>query len=146
MLTTKYENKNKITNIDFGSTTPTQMQAQEPEPRTFKEKRRLVTEKPNMLDQEKAMDQEERFNEANAEMMANLVGAVGGTSNTAFKFSTKGVSERQEQAENAFMKLGGMQDPKPEGKFLDKNHICLKPTKIENMYPIQNEVNMLVRR
>lgn len=47
----KYENKNKVSNINFGSITPTQMFAAETSPRTFKEKRNTVTTKPNQLDQ-----------------------------------------------------------------------------------------------
>ena len=35
---------------------------------------------------------------------------------------------------------------KPEGKFFDKNHICLKPTNVENMYPIDNEKYGLVTK
>ena len=39
-----------------------------------------------------------------------------------------------------------MIEAKPEGKYLDKNHTCLRPTKIENMYPVDLDKNMLVRR
>ena len=44
------------------------------------------------------------------------------------------------------LSLGGNIDPPVTGKFLDKNHICLKRTNQENLYPIDLETNMLVRR
>ena len=78
--------------------------------------------------------------------MKEISDDVGGPSNGAFKSTAKGVIERQDKAQNDLLKLGGNIDPKKEGKFLDKAHICLKPTDIENLYPVQKEVNMMVRR
>ena len=79
-------------------------------------------------------------------MMAKLVGEVGGASKQAFKFSSKGVNARQEAADNPMMKLGGdIVEPKT-GKFLDREHPCTKQTNVEQMYPVDREKNMLVRR
>ena len=50
----KFENKNKLTNIDFGSASPTEMAASIPEPRTFKEKRQYIQTKPNNIDFDQA--------------------------------------------------------------------------------------------
>ena len=44
------------------------------------------------------------------------------------------------------MMLGGGIDPQHVGKFLDKDHICLKPTVVENMFPVDKDLNMMVRR
>ena len=74
-------------NIDFGSETPNQMQAAESSPKTFKEKRQKVTEKPNTLDQQRAWNDEITFFEAEAADMAKLVGEAGGASDQAFKSS-----------------------------------------------------------
>ena len=57
----KYENKNLKQNIDFGTATPTEMFAEQKEPKTFKEKRKAVALKPNILDQERALIQEENI-------------------------------------------------------------------------------------
>ena len=44
------------------------------------------------------------------------------------------------------MALGGeIAEPK-SGKFTDKNHPMLKPTNVEQMYPVDPDKNMLVRR
>jgi protein associated with RNAse G/E len=56
------------------------------------------------------------------------------------------VHDRQEVSNNALLDLGGGIEPKKEGKFLDKDHINMKPTKVENMYPYTAELNMMVRR
>lgn len=141
----KYENKNKVSNINFGSITPTQMFAAETSPRTFKEKRNTVTTKPNQLDQAQALVDEITFFEAEANTMASIVGAVGGASDAAFKFSAKGVVARNENAGNKMLQLGGGIEPKPEGKYKDVDHVCLKPTHTENMYPI-DDTNTMVRR
>ena len=126
-------------NIDFGSATPTQMIAEEAVPKTFKDRRQGFTEKPTVVDQNKAFNEEIKFFEAEASEMAKVVGEAGGASNQAFKSSTKAVFQRQELSDNRLLNLGGGIEPKPEGKFLDKNHICLKPTAIENMYPVDLE-------
>jgi len=73
-------------------------------------------------------------------------GNVGGEGKEAFKTSSKVVNERQEVSKNDLLHLGGGIEPKVSGKYLDKNHINLKPTKVENMYPVQQDLNMMVRR
>ena len=64
-------------NIDFGSATPTQMIASEVQPTSFKEKRQMYTEKPTIVDQHKAWNDEIAFYEAEAEEMAKVVGEAG---------------------------------------------------------------------
>ena len=66
-----------------------------------------------------------KFFQAEAEMMAKLVGEVGGASKQAFKFSAKGVTARQEGAVDPLMALGGDIPEQKSGKFTDKNHPCL---------------------
>lgn len=73
-------------------------------------------------------------------------GNVGGEGKEAFKITSKVVNERQEVSKNDLLHLGGGIEPKASGKYLDKNHINLKPTKVENMYPVQQDLNMMVRR
>ena len=58
-------------------------------------------------------------------MMAKLVGEVGGASKQAFKFSSKGVTARQENSVDPMMALGGDIAAVKSGKFTDKSHPCL---------------------
>ena len=85
----KYENKNKLNNIDFGSATPTQMLAAEVQPKSFKDKRQMYTEKPTIVDQKKAWNDEIEFFRAEEAEMAKVVGEAGGASASAFKSSGK---------------------------------------------------------
>ena len=78
-------------NIDFGSATPNQMIAAEAQPKTFKDRRQGFTEKPTVVDQNKAFNEEIKFFEAEAAEMAKVMGEAGGASNQAFKSSTKAV-------------------------------------------------------
>ena len=78
--------------------------------------------------------------------MAKLVGEVGGASKQAFKFSSKGVIARQEDSVDPMMALGGDIAVPKSGKFTDKNHPCLQPTSVDQMYPVNPDKNMLVRR
>ena len=122
------------------------MAAAEPSPNTFKEKRKTVTGKPGTLDYMRALDDEIRFFKAEDEMMDRLVGEVGGAGSAAFKASAQQVNDRQENGANALLKLAGNIDPPEKGKYLDRSHICLKPTNTEDMYPVSNDINMMVRR
>ena len=44
------------------------------------------------------------------------------------------MENRNDAKENTLLKLGGMIEAKPTGKFKDKNHINEKPTDAKNMY------------
>ena len=44
------------------------------------------------------------------------------------------------------LRLGGDKDPPATGKYLDKDHKCLQKTAQENLYPVDFERNMLIRR
>lgn len=48
--------------------------------------------------------------------------------------------------DNKLDQLGGNMDAPPSGKYLDPNHICLKPTEVKNLYPADPSLNMMVRR
>ena len=71
---------------------------------------------------------------------------MGGASDAAFKEPASNVSMRQAAAVNAMDNLGGMKSPKPTGKYIDFNHVNMKPTQPENMYPYEKDLNMMVRR
>ena len=60
----KYENHNKITHVDFGQATPNEMRAAEPKPMTYKDKRNMYTEKPNVLNIEDTVEDEFRYQAA----------------------------------------------------------------------------------
>jgi len=86
------------------------------------------------------------FQEVAAQQLKTMNGNVGGEGKEAFKTTVKAVNERQEVSKNDLLHLGGGIEPKAQGKYLDKNHINLKPTNVENMYPVQTDLNMMVRR
>ena len=65
------------------------MFAEQKEPQTFKEKRKTVAMKPNILDQERALIMEENIQMNQVAERAKLVGEVGGGSGQAFKVSAE---------------------------------------------------------
>ena len=74
------------------------------------------------------------------------LGNIGGDAHQAFKGVANAVRDRQLDANNDLMKLGGGIEPRQGGKYFDPDHICLKPSMVENMFPINKDLNMMVRR
>lgn len=71
---------------------------------------------------------------------------MGGQGSDAFKTVVKNMNNRQLVSKNDLYDLGGGKNPKAQGKYLDKDHINLKPTNVAALYPYEADLNMMVRR
>lgn len=90
----KVQNQQESINIDFGSTTFAQMAAKELQPKTFKEKRNMIPDKPGNLDHELMLQNEKEMRKANRDMLLHLNSKAGGSGEQAFKSSSNTVNER----------------------------------------------------